>query len=375
MKRKRIVLAILLAALICTMLTVSAFAEEKSTPLSGKIGDNAYYSYDIDTGVVTISGTGSTKDYMPTGDAPESDYETKKSYHSPLLELEKEGHPISALIIEDGITCLNDELLVYSHCKYIEIAASVKRVELSAIAACNELEAVFFYGDAPDSKLYFDQCFNLKAIYRLPEAQGWDDFDYTVTRVVNGEWYDVIGEIETFCGVPLTDVPGTKYYAKRVAWAYENGIINGYDDLTFRPMDICTRAQVVTFLWRANGSPEPQGTAQSFNDVTEDSYYYKALLWAAEQGIVSGFEDGSFRPYEPVTRAQAVTFIWRMEGCPRETAWCPFNDLQPNEDYQGAIKWADANGIAKGYNHNTFGPMDGCTRAQIVTFLYRDMAE
>ena len=208
-------------------------------------------------------------------------------------------------------------------------------------------------------------------IYHLPDAKGWY---YLYDRDVYAGYYEAKEyEIKTFCGVPLSDVPGVAYYAKPVVWAHNNNIAGGYEDMTFRPMDICTRAQMVTFLWRANGCPEPEGTAQGFDDVAEDAYYRKAVLWAAERGIVSGFEDGSFRPDELVTHAQAVTFIWRSKGCPetQEYVWRP-SDVA-NTYAKDAVKWAIANDIAAGYSLDMFGAMDGCTRAQIVTFLYRDM--
>jgi len=165
-------------------------------------------------------------------------------------------------------------------------------------------------------------------------------------------------------------------YKIAIKWAVENGIVCGYEDGTFRPNDACTRAHVVSFLWRAAGCPEPETTVCPFSDVSEDAYYYKAILWASENGIVCGYEDGTFRPDAVCTRAHVVAFLWRYEGRPESfLASTPLKDITGlNADFTAAIFWAVENGITVGYPGGLFRPNAVCTRAQIVTFLYRAFA-
>ena len=176
-------------------------------------------------------------------------------------------------------------------------------------------------------------------------------------------------------GNPFVDVKSDDYFYDPVMWAVENGITLGTDETHFSPNATCTRAQVVTFLWRAKGSPEPVGANNPFKDVKSDDYYYKAVLWAVENGITAGTDPDRFSPNAGCTRAQVVTFLWRTEGEPGNTlASNPFNDVKDGEYYYPAVMWAVENDITKGTTDVTFGPDETCTRAQIVTFLYRDLA-
>ena len=144
----------------------------------------------------------------------------------------------------------------------------------------------------------------------------------------------------------FTDVPAGAYYYDAVLWAAEKGITGGTSAVAFSPDSPCTRAQIVTFLWRAAGSPEPKALS-SFTDVPADAYYVKAVAWAVENGITTGTKDGRFDPNAPCTRAQAVTFLHRASGAPA------------------------ASGVTSGTKDGGFSPNTTCTRAQIVTFLYR----
>jgi hypothetical protein len=133
---------------------------------------------------------------------------------------------------------------------------------------------------------------------------------------------------------------------------------------------------MVTFLWRLAGKPEPSADAKTFPDVSQNSYYYKAVLWAAEQGITHGYADGTFRPDESCLREHAVTFLYRMAGTPApKTTVNPFNDVKASDYYYNAVLWANEEGIAKGYttgaNAGGFGPKLNCLREHIVTFMYR----
>ena len=171
------------------------------------------------------------------------------------------------------------------------------------------------------------------------------------------------------------DVAGNAYYAEPVAWAVERGVTKGTSDTTFSPDSTCTRAQVVTFLWRAKGEPEPASSANPFRDVPKDQYYTKAVLWAVENKITSGTGADTFSPNSGCTRAQVVTFLWRAAGQPEPASSAnPFKDVPRDQYYTKAVLWAVEKGITKGTSADKFSPESTCTRAQIVTFLYRDLA-
>ncbi len=167
------------------------------------------------------------------------------------------------------------------------------------------------------------------------------------------------------------DVPNDAYYYEAVKWAVENGITRGTDDTHFSPDGICTRAQAVTFLWRAAGSPEPETRTMPFTDVPAGSYYYDAVLWAVENGITKGTSDTMFSPDATCSRAQIVTFLWRSEKSPAAGSRNPFADVKSSAYYADAVLWAVKEDITKGTTNTTFSPDADCTRAQIVTFLWR----
>ena len=169
----------------------------------------------------------------------------------------------------------------------------------------------------------------------------------------------------------FVDVATGSYYEDAVDWAVENGITKGTDDTHFSPDGICTRAQAVTFLWRAAGSPKPETRAMPFTDVPAGSYYYDAVLWAVENGITEGTSDTTFSPNMTCSRAQIVTFLWRSEKSPAAGTANPFADVKSTAYYAGAVLWAVKEDITKGTTNTTFSPDADCTRAQIVTFLWR----
>ena len=173
----------------------------------------------------------------------------------------------------------------------------------------------------------------------------------------------------------FVDVATGSYYEDAVDWAVENGITKGTDDTHFSPDGICTRAQAVTFLWRAAGSPEPETRAMPFTDVPVGSYYYDAVLWAVENGITKGTSDTTFTPNMTCTRAQIVAFLWRSEKSPAAGTANPFADVKSTAYYADAVLWAVKENITKGTTNTTFSPDADCTRAQIVTFLYRFTVE
>ena len=169
----------------------------------------------------------------------------------------------------------------------------------------------------------------------------------------------------------FVDVATGSYYEDAVDWAVENGITQGTDDTHFSPDGICTRAQAVTFLWRAAGSPEPETRAMPFTDVPVGSYYYDAVLWAVENGITKGTSDTTFSPNMTCTRAQIVAFLWRSEKSPAAGTANPFADVKSTAYYADAVLWAVKENITRGTTNTTFSPDADCTRSQIVTFLWR----
>ena len=175
---------------------------------------------------------------------------------------------------------------------------------------------------------------------------------------------------------PFTDIDESKYYYDAVLWAVEQGITAGKTATTFAPDMVCTRGQIVTFLWRAAGEPEPQKTENPFTDVAADKFYYKAVLWAVEQGITAGKTATTFEPDAGCTRGQVVTFLWRSAGEPEpQSTENPFTDVAADKFYYKAVLWAMEEGITAGKTADTFQPDSVCIRAQIVTFLYRYMVE
>ena len=172
---------------------------------------------------------------------------------------------------------------------------------------------------------------------------------------------------------PFTDVPAGSYYEDAVVWAVEKGITSGTSAVTFDPNGNCTRAQAVNFLWRASGSPAPKTKVMPFTDVPSGSYYYDAVLWAMEQGITKGTSDTAFSPNASCTRAQIVTFLWRANGSPAVSGNSAFTDVASDAYYAAAVAWAEKNGVTGGIGNGLFGSNNNCTRAQIVTFLYRAM--
>lgn len=168
----------------------------------------------------------------------------------------------------------------------------------------------------------------------------------------------------------FTDVPDS--LEKYVEWGVANGIINGYDDNTFRPYYPCTREQFVTMIWRMMEKPQLEFVENGFSDVLPSRNTYKPIMWAVSKDIIRGFEDGTFRPEEPLTRSQAALMMWRWDGRKSiSVTENPFTDVTPSKSYFKAAMWGATNGIIKGYSDNTFRPDDTCQRIHAIIFLYR----
>ena len=198
-----------------------------------------------------------------------------------------------------------------------------------------------------------------------------DKGDGKYTFTMPGSKVTVSAEfIEEQAASIFADVPADAYYAKAVEWAVKKGITNGKANGLFGSNDPCTRGQIVTFLWRAAGSPAPKGTAVVPADVLPGSYCYDAVAWALENGITNGLADGTFGVSNTCTRGQSVTFLYRAVGKAPSTI-SGFTDVAADSFCAEAVTWAVENGVTNGTSAATFNPNNGCTRAQIVTFLYR----
>lgn len=208
--------------------------------------------------------------------------------------------------------------------------------------------------------------------YSFKQPNGKVNIEVTFKEIAEVPGEDTPSEPEK---MPFTDVPSDAYYIEAVRWAVKNGITSGISDTLFNPHGICTRAQAVTFLWRAAGSPTPESTKIPFEDVPADAYYYKAVMWAVENGITVGTSDTTFSPNTECTRAQIVTFLWRSQKSPTIFTANPFTDVDFKAYYIDAVLWAVKNEITSGTSATTFSPEADCTRAQIVTFLYRCLGD
>lgn len=189
----------------------------------------------------------------------------------------------------------------------------------------------------------------------------------TANTTVYAKWTQNGGTAQN----PFVDVKEGAYYYDAVLWAVEQKITSGTSATTFSPDTSCTRAQMVTFLWRAAGSPKVENGKNPFTDVKADAYYYDAVLWAVEKGVTSGTSATTFSPDATVTRGQTVTFLYRNAGSPEVSGTMPFTDVEADAYYAKAVQWAVQQKITTGTSETTFSPMSDCTRGQIVTFLYR----
>ena len=212
----------------------------------------------------------------------------------------------------------------------------------------------YYYASDVELDLQFEQVSETEIIFFMPACE----VAFEVSFVMDSS--------------PFVDVKESNYFYEPVLWAVSNGVTSGIGNNRFGPSNPCTRAQVVTFLWRACGSPDPQNWNNPFTDVKESDYYYKAVLWAVENGITSGVSATRFGPGNPCTRAQVVTFLWRTAASPDpSSSYNPFSDVSPSAYYYNAVLWAVEYGITSGVDATHFGPNNTCTRGQIVTFLYK----
>ncbi len=253
----------------------------------------------------------------------------------------------------------------------VTIPGSVASIERLAFYKCTGLTSMTIgSGVAEIEEGAFYGCTGLKDVY-----YGGSETQWNAIRIDWKQGYNNIlksAAIHYNSALPaFSDVAPNDWYASAVTWAVEKNITKGTGSATFSPDAVCTRAQTVTFLWRAAGSPAPKSSANPFTDVKPGAYYYDAVLWAVEQGITKGTSRTTFSPDATVIRGQTVTFLHRAAGSLAADSSSPFSDVAANAYYAGAVNWAVEQGITKGTSRTTFSPNENCTRAQIVTFLYR----
>ncbi len=269
---------------------------------------------------------------------------------SGLTEIEFLSPSIVTLDREAFYGCYNLTKVTF-HSKQTDFVAQ-------PFVACN-IREIYFYGEAPNVEA---GTFPVGAtLYYIDGAKGWS----------SPTW----NSFPTATFLPFADVAADAYYFDPVLWAVREGITKGTGEDTFSPEKDCTRAQIVTFLWRAAGYPTPERTGSPFIDVIPDPfhiYYYEPVMWAVEQGITTGTTAEKFAPEATCTRGQVVTFLWRAAGCPEPVGTeNPFTDVPTDAYYYKAVLWAVEQGITTGTTAEKFAPEATCTRGQIVTFLYR----
>ena len=274
------------------------------------------------------------------------------------------GEPVTDLLIPDGVKSISES--AFRNCSgltSVVLPDGLTEIGDFAFCWCPSLSSVTIPASMTKIGYYsFDGCESLKDIYFGGSKKQWDGFDVLIpdgTKVHFGSF---------------SDVDPAAFYASPVSWAVKNGITSGTSESTFSPDEGCTRGQVVTFLWRAAGQPEPTGTDNPFRDVKSGDYFYKAVLWAVENGVTAGTSKTEFSPNDVCTRGQIVTFQWRANDQPApKSSSNPFIDVKADDYFYKAVLWAVEKGITLGTDAKHFSPSDTCTRGQVVTFLYRDM--
>ncbi len=462
-KKNRFLCWLLVFCLLIGCMPMTAGAEEPAAPesASGTCGENATWSYDAETATLTISGTGDMANYKETA-----------SPYNYLFEY------VKTIIINPGITSIGACAFAgFQVCTAVSIPGSVKRIGDSAFGSCYKLPAVVIpEGVESIGNGAFDMCDHLASVemgdsvveiggqafwscHRLAsvklskglkkigvwafngsalssveipagveELSGFGSCHNLTTVVIpegvtslglaaftgnrnlyavevpksveridatafdSDEWLTIYGEkgsyAETFAkenGIPFAagkiptsdsvlarfkDVSAGKYYTDAVIWAALRSITAGTDDTHFSPDQGCTRAQAVTFLWRTYRSPDPESGWDQFSDVPENAYYKYAVRWAVRNDITNGISETEFNPNGKCTRAQIVTFLWRAAG-ERRASGNSFTDVSPDAYYAKAVSWAVKAGLTQGTSATKFSPNSICTRGQIVTFLQR----
>ena len=408
MKKKILPLLLVLCMMLSLIPSVSAAQ-------SGTCGEGLTWSFA--DGTLTISGNGAMEDYYEMGEdihlAPWTDFAgeiknlvigsgvtyigTMAFYRTGLTTVDLSAtnvtgigaeafsnSTLTSIVLPKGLTDITPRLfLSCSKLTSVGIPATVQNIGAESFMLCSKLDILtipagvtaiassafrygpnelFFEGDVPQIA---SDAFHTGTTYvYYPQGNTtWNDSAFSASWASRAEFIPY---------VPFTDVPSDAWFKTAVTWAVQGGITQGTDAGKFSPDANCTRAQVVTFLWRSFGEPQPQSTTNPFTDVKESDYYYNAVLWAVENNITVGTGEGTFSPEDTCTRAQVATFLWRTNGQPQpESSGSSFTDVSATEYYYTPILWAVEEGITVGTSPSAFSPDATCTRAQIVTFLYR----
>ncbi|MBQ9045368.1 MAG: S-layer homology domain-containing protein [Oscillospiraceae bacterium] len=411
--KKRVLSILLTLLLACSLFTIGASAAERFSPYEGLLRQVLYETWGMGCGTfVDFDGDGQSelifvrpaKDdrgpivyvYRAHEDQTSGQYGYETVLYAPfrtvaggqseyqvLLVETKSGEP--GLMLETAGTNTADSpetyrwliddysfvsLYLYRNGRFAQTEAGEAAIWHTAPDGNGN---AYFYPDLSTIRI------NMQDVSMEQYAAWYEAFNDTLTVYgalsPDGSLGGLSGnELLSLAVTGFYDANYTKYYAEPVKWAADKGITNGTSDYVFSPDAACTRAQVVTFLWRAAGSPAPRSSRNPFRDVQSGAYYYKAVLWAVEQGITNGTSDTAFSPNDPCTRAQVVSFLYRSAGSPRVSAANPFRDVTSGKYYYEAVLWAVKNDVTSGTTATTFSPNDTCTRAQIVTFLYRYLA-
>ena len=319
-----------------------------------KIGENAFTSLD---GLTTVCIT-DLEAWCAV------DFEGCTNPLDNEVALAVNGVIVENLVIPENVKVLTD--YAFKGCSSIRnvvVHENVSHVGSFAFNTCDNLETIYFEGDAPT---FGEHVFTLSELTAYYPAN-------------NASWSDIAGKDlggtvtwKSYEPLDFTDVPLGSFYYDPVLWAVKENITSGTTATTFNPNGECLRAQVVTFLWRAAGCPMPTDAENPFVDVTEGDYYYNAVLWAVEKGITAGVDATHFAPMQSCSRAQVVAFLYRAMGSPKVSAESsPFTDVVAGQWYELPVLWAVENGITAGLSADTFGVNTVCNRAQVVTFLYR----
>ena len=259
--------------------------------------------------------------------------------------------------------------------KNIDLPLRAGLIDMEAFRGCTNLESI----SIPKSLTYigmdaFAECGALSVIRYEGNEEDWNKVNNS-PGMDHRSFIEHLQPLVQYSAYPtdgFADVARDAYYYEAVNWAVENGITSGIGDNLFGSDNTCTRGQVVMFLWATKGRPEPVSTDNPFADVTEGDYFYKAVLWAVENGITNGTSETTFSPNDPCTRAQVVTFLWADAGKPNSLHGdIPFKDTFVGDWFLGPVLWAVRNDITGGTGNGMFSPYATCTRGQVVTFLFK----
>ena len=291
---------------------------------------------------------------------------------------------LKRVVIHDGVTKIGDHAFAFaSALEEVTWPSSAKTIEVATFYECGLTTFVIPATVTAVEDYGFYNCYDLEKLYVLGDLKsiGEDVFTDCSKLTIYGRSGTNVEKYAKQNGIPFVvidpvrdflDVPAGSFYEEPVRWAVEKSITNGIADFTFGPTQVCNRAQVVTFLWRAAGEPNPTITDNPFTDVAKGSFYEKAVLWTVENGITNGADATHFNPNGVCNRAQVVTFLYRTFGNPAvDSTVNPFTDVPADAFYAAPVLWAVENGITNGLSATEFGPNADCNRAQIVTFLYR----